>query len=160
MKNKFKKLFRQDMGDGRYQKYIKFVKDHYMKEGIRDGSGLTNLIFDDHRGEKIDVIMQKQVRLNEVVVQASQIGRAYNIIWIVYIAAMLFLAACNMEFLPLVMTIVAVSGCFAFKTAEYYSLRCDFADACILACYREALGKSVEKFMSGPAAKDEDLDSK
>lgn len=157
MKNKFKKLFRQDMGDGRYQKYIRFVKEHYMKDGIRDGSGLTNLIFSDYCKEEIHEIMQKQVRLNEVMVQASQIGRAYNVIWIVYIAAMLFLAACNMEFLPLVMTIVAVSGCFAFKTAEYYSLRCDFADACILACYREALGKSVEKFMTGQTTEDDEL---
>ena len=79
--NSFKKLLRKELGESRYDGLVNFV-NKYCGPEVKDNRELYQEIYDYCDGLDSEKIVDMQMRLNEVMFQAFQVGRTFHVVQI------------------------------------------------------------------------------
>lgn len=136
--NSFKKLLRKELGDNRYKGLVDFVKQYCGPE-VRNSKELYEEIYEYCNQLDSDKIVGMQLRLNEVMYQAFQVGRTYSLAFFVYLGAWFALMGMGLQTELLLCGILGITVCFGLKTYQFVANRCAYADARIIETYRAVL---------------------
>ena len=136
--NIFKKLLRKELGEKRYQGLVKFVKANCGPK-IRESKELYEEIYEYCNCLDSEKIMGMQIRLNEVMFSAFQVGRTYSLTFFIYLGAWFALLSLNLKTELLLAGVLGISVCFGLKTWQFLASKCAYADARIIETYRAVL---------------------
>ena len=136
--NIFKKLLRKELGEKRYQGLVKFVNMNCGPE-VKDSKELYEEIYEYCNCLDSDKIVGMQMRLNEVMFSAFQVGRTYSLAFFIYLGAWFCLLSMNLRTELLLAGILGITLCFGAKTFQFFANRCAYADARIIETYRAVL---------------------
>ena len=136
--NIFKKLLRRELGEKRYQGLVKFVNASCGPE-VKESKELYEEIYEYCNCLDSDKIVGMQMRLNEVMFHAFQVGRTYSLAFFIYLIAWFCLLGMGLQTEVLLGGIVAITVCFGLKTYQFFTNRCAYADARIIETYRLVL---------------------
>ena len=82
--NMFKKFLRKELGEKRYQGLVKFVNANCGPE-VKDSKELYEEIYEYCNCLDSEKIMGMQMRLNEVMFSAFQVGKTYSLAFFIYL---------------------------------------------------------------------------
>ena len=136
--NIFKKLLKKELGEIRYNGLVNFV-NKYCGPEIKDNRELYQEIYDYCDGLDSEKIVDMQMRLNEVMFNAFQVGRTYSLAFFIYLGAWFTLLTMELRTELLLGGILAISVIFGLKTWQFFANRCGYADARIIETYRAVL---------------------
>jgi len=136
--NIFKKLLRNELGEKRYQGLVTFVNKNCGPE-VKDSRELYEEIYEYCNCLDSEKIMGMQMRLNEVMFHAFQVGRTYSLAFLIYLGAWFVLLSMELETELLLIGVLGVSVCFGLKTWQFFASKCAYADARIIETYRTVL---------------------
>lgn len=140
--NIFRKLLRSEFGEKRYNGFASFVyrncgpEDRECKELFDEMYEYCNRFDSEH-------IYSMHVRLNEALRNAFHVGKAYSMVFIIYLAAWFLLMSMNLRTEVLLAAIGAITVCFALKTFQFLANRCAYVDAKIIETYRVVLEQLI-----------------
>ncbi|MBQ8798042.1 MAG: hypothetical protein IJZ55_00590 [Lachnospiraceae bacterium] len=146
--NIFKKLLRKELGDTRYKGLVDFVKQYCGPE-VKNSKELYEEIYEYCNRLDSDKIVGMQMRLNEVMYQAFQVGRTYSLAFFVYLGAWFALMSLELQTELLLIGILGITVCFGFKTYQFIANRCAYADARIIETYRAVLERILVRRARG-----------
>lgn len=136
--NIFKKLLRKELGKTRYYSLVHFV-DKYCGPEENNSKELYDEIYEYCNGMDSERIVRMQLRLNEVMYSAFQVGKTYSLAFFLYLGAWFFLLSMELQTEVLLGGILAISLCFGLKTYQFFTNRCAYVDARIIETYRIVL---------------------
>ncbi|MDD6035095.1 MAG: hypothetical protein PUC30_02685 [Lachnospiraceae bacterium] len=136
--NIFKKLLRSEFGEKRYNGLANYVNMNCGPE-VKESKELFEEIYEYCSGFDSEKIIGMQVRLNEVVYNAFQVGKTYSLAFIIYLVAWFWLMGMRLQTELLLGGIAAITVCFGLKTYQFFSNRCEYVDARIIETYRAVL---------------------
>lgn len=136
--NIFKKLLRRELGETRYKGLVNFVNAHCGPE-VKDSKELYEEIYEYCNCLDSEKIVGMQMRLNEVMFSAFQVGKTYSLAFFIYLGAWFTLLSMNLRTELLLFGILGVSVCFGLKTWQFLASKCAYADARIIETYRAVL---------------------
>ena len=136
--NIFKKLLRRELGEKRYQGLVKFVNASCGPE-VKESKELYEEIYEYCNCLDSDKIVGMQMRLNEVMFHAFQVGRTYSLAFFIYLGAWFALLSLNLKTELLLVGVLGISLCFGLKTWQFLASKCAYADARIIETYRAVL---------------------
>ncbi|MDD5899931.1 MAG: hypothetical protein PUC73_03405 [Lachnospiraceae bacterium] len=136
--NIFKKLLRKELGEARYNGLVTFVNKHCGPE-VRNNTELYEEIYEYCSRLDSERIVGMQMRLNEVMYSAFQVGRTYSLAFFIYLGAWFVLLSMELQTELLLGGILAITVCFGLKTVQFFTNRCAYADARIIETYRMVL---------------------
>lgn len=136
--NSFRKLLRSEFGEKRYNGFANFVYRHCGPEE-RECRELFEEMYEYCSHLDSERIIGMQVRLNEVMYHAFQVGKSYSMVFIIYLAAWFVLMGAGLQVVVLLAAIGAITVCFGLKTCQFFANRCAYVDARIIETYRAVL---------------------
>lgn len=136
--NIFKKLLRKELGEARYNGLVTFVNKHCGPE-VKNNTELYEEIYEYCSRLDSERIVGMQMRLNEVMYSAFQVGRTYSLAFFIYLGAWFVLLSMELQTELLLGGILAITVCFGLKTVQFFTNRCAYADARIIETYRMVL---------------------
>ena len=136
--NIFKKLLRKELGETRYNGLVNFV-NKYCGPEVKNNKELYEEIYEYCNRLDSERIVGMQMRLNEVMYQAFQVGRTYSLAFLIYLGAWFALLSLELRTELLLAGILGITVCFGLKTFQYFANRCAYADARIIETYRMVL---------------------
>lgn len=136
--NIFKKLLRKELGEARYNGLVNFV-NKYCGPEVKNSSELYEEIYEYCNRLDSERILGMQMRLNEVMYNAFQVGRTYSLAFFIYLGAWFVLLSMELQTELLLGGVVAITVCFGLKTVQFFTNRCAYADARIIETYRMVL---------------------
>ncbi|MGN1084829.1 MAG: hypothetical protein ACI4QX_07485 [Lachnospiraceae bacterium] len=136
--NIFKKLLRSEFGEKRYNGFAEFVHRNCGPE-TKECKELFEEMYEYCSRLDSERIIGMQMRLNEVMYNAFQVGRTYSLTFVIYLAAWLFLMSAGLQTEVLLAAIGAITVCFGLKTYQFFANRCAYVDARIIETYRAVL---------------------
>ena len=146
--NCFKKLLRKELGESRYNGLVNFV-NKYCGPEEKDNKELYEEIYAYCRGLDSDKIVGMQMRLNEVMFSAFQVGRTYSLAFFIYLGAFFTLLSMDLKSELLLAGMLGITVCFGLKTGQFFANRCAYADARIIEAYRMALERILVRRARG-----------
>ena len=146
--NIFKKLLRKELGEKRYQGLVNFVKANCGPE-VKESKELYEEIYEYCNCLDSEKIVGMQMRLNEVMYQAFQVGRTYSLAFLIYLGAWFALLSLELRTELLLAGVVGITVCFGLKTYQFFANRCAYADARIIEAYRMALERILVRRARG-----------
>lgn len=146
--NIFKKLLRKELGETRYNGLVDFVKKYCGPE-VKNSKELYEQIYEYCSRLDSERIVGMQMRLNEVMYQAFQVGRTYSLAFFVYLGAWFVLMGMNLRTELLLLGILGITLCFGLKTYQFIANRCAYADARIIETYRAVLERILVRRARG-----------
>lgn len=136
--NIFKKLLQKELGEKRYNGLVNFV-NKYCGPEVKNSQELYEEIYEYCNRLDSEKIVGMQMRLNEVMYNAFQVGRTYSLAFFIYIGAWFCLLSMNLQTELLLGGVLAITVCFGLKTYQFFTNRCGYADARIIETYRTVL---------------------
>ena len=136
--NIFKKLLKKELGASRYDGLVNFV-NKYCGPEVKDSRELYEEIYEDCNCLDSEKIVGMQMRLNEVMYQAFQVGRTYSLAFLIYLGAWFALLSLELRTELLLAGVIGITVCFGLKTYQFFANRCAYADARIIETYRMVL---------------------
>ncbi|MCH5273587.1 MAG: hypothetical protein J1E35_07925 [Lachnospiraceae bacterium] len=136
--NIFRKLLRSEFGEKRYNGLANFVHRNCGPE-VKECKELFEEIYAYCSRLDSERIIGMQMRLNEVMYNAFQVGRTYSLAFVIYLAAWFFLMSAGLQTEVLLAAIGAITVCFGLKTYQFFANRCAYVDARIIETYRAVL---------------------
>ncbi len=136
--NIFKRLLRKELGEKRYNGLVNFVKQYCGPE-VKNSKELYEKIYEYCNRLDSERIVGMQMRLNEVMYQAFQVGRTYSLAFFVYLGAWFVLLGMDLQTEVLLLGISGITVCFGLKTYQFITNRCAYVDARIIETYRAVL---------------------
>lgn len=136
--NIFRKLLRNEFGEKRYNGMADFVYRNCGPD-VKESKELFEEIYEYCSRLDSERIIGMQMRLNEVMYNAFQVGRTYSLVFVIYLAAWFFLMSAGLQTEVLLAAIGAVTVCFGLKTCQFFANRCAYVDARIIETYRAVL---------------------
>ncbi len=146
--NSFKRFLRKELGDMRYRGLVSFVNKNPEPEA-RNDQKLYDEIYAYCSDMDSEKIVGMQMRLNEIMYNAFQVGRTYSLAFFVYLGAWFFLLSMDLQTPLLLGGILAITVCFGIKTYQYFSNRCTYTDARIIETYRMVLERILVRRARG-----------
>lgn len=146
--NCFKKLLRKELGESRYDGLVNFV-NKYCGPEVKDNKELYEEIYSYCSGLDSDKIVGMQMRLNEVMFSAFQVGRTYSLAFFIYLGAFFTLLSMDLKTELLLAGVLGITACFGLKTWQFFANRCAYADARIIEAYRMALERILVRRARG-----------
>jgi len=146
--NIFKKLLRKELGEKRYNGLVNFV-NKYCGPEVKNSQELYAELYEYCNRLDSERIVGMQMRLNEVMYNAFQVGRTYSLAFFVYLGAWFFLLGMELRTELLLGGILAISLCFGLKTYQFFTNRCTYADARIIETYRMVLERILVRRARG-----------
>lgn len=141
--NMIKRFLKKELGENRYDGLVNFVNKYCGPEQKNDKE-LYEELYAYCEPMEADRILERQLRLNEMMYQAFQVGKTYSLAFFIYIGAWFFLMSAGLQTELMVGGILAVTVCFGLKTVQFFSSRCAYADARIIETYRTVLHRVLE----------------
>lgn len=136
--NIFKKLLKKELGASRYDGLVNFV-NKYCGPEVKNNKELYDEIFEYCNRLDSEKILGMQMRLNEVMYQAFQVGRTYSLAFFIYLGAWFALLSLDLRTELLLAGVLGITVCFGLKTYQFFTNRCAYVDARIIEAYRMAL---------------------
>ena len=136
--NIFKKLLRREFGEKQYNGLVNFV-NKYCGPEVKDNKELYERLYAYCSGLDSERIVGMQMRLNEVMYNAFQVGRTYTLAFFIYLGAWFTLLGMNLQTELLLGGVLAITVCFGLKTWQFLASKCAYADARIIETYRMVL---------------------
>lgn len=136
--NMFKKLLRRELGEKQYNGLVNFV-NKYCGPEVKDNRELFEQLYTYCSSLDSERIVGMQMRLNEVMYQAFQVGRTYSLAFLIYVGAWFTLLGMNLRTELLLAGILGITACFGVKTWQFLTSKCAYADARIIETYRMVL---------------------
>ncbi len=136
--NIFKKLLRKELGESRYNGLVNFV-NKYCGPEVKNNKELYDEIYEYCNCLDSERIVGMQMRLNEVMYNAFQVGRTYTLAFFIYLVAWFCLLGANLRTELLLAGVLGITLCFGLKTYQFITNRCGYADARIIETYRMVL---------------------
>lgn len=146
--NIFKKFLRKELGESRYDGLVNFV-NKYCGPEVKDNKELYEEIYSYCSELESEKIVGMQMRLNEVMYNAFQVGRTYSLAFFIYVGAWFCLLAMDLRTELLLAGIVGITVCFGLKTWQFFANRCAYADARIIETYRMVLERILVRRARG-----------
>lgn len=146
--NSFKKLLRKELGESRYNGLVNFV-NKYCGPEVKNNQELYEEIYAYCSRLDSDRIVGMQMRLNEVMYSAFQIGRTYSLAFFIYLGAFFTLLSMKLQTELLLAGVLGITVCFGLKTFQFFANRCAYADARIIETYRMVLERILTRRARG-----------
>ena len=146
--NSFKRLLRKELGESRYDGLVNFV-NKYCGPEVKDNKELFEELYSYCNGLDSEKIVGMQMRLNEVMFSAFQIGKTYSLVFLIYLGAFFTLLSMNLKTELLLAGVLGITFCFGLKTIQFFSNRCAYADARIIETYRMVLERILVRRARG-----------
>lgn len=136
--NRFKAMLLSEFGGENYYKYVCCVEEK-MKPEDRECKELFDAIYRFCVGFDLTKIKEKQIKINELIMESVQVGKSFGPAMLVYLIAWFTIVAS--DFLPEVqlLTLFGITVVFGIKLLEYLRFRCRYADARIVETYNRVL---------------------
>ncbi len=142
--NTIKKFLQKELGESRYDGLVNFV-NKYSGPEQRNDKEIYEELYEFCARMEVERIMERQLRLNDMMYQAFQVGKTYSLAFFIYLGAWFFLLSANLQTELLIGGILAISLCFGVKTYQFFSSRCAYVDARIIETYRTVLHRILER---------------
>jgi len=146
--NIFKRLLRKELGEKRYNGLVSFVKQYCGPE-VKNSKELYEEIYEYCNRLDSERIVGMQMRLNEVMYQAFQVGRTYSLAFFIYLGAWFVLLGMDLRTDLLLFGILGITVCFGLKTYQFITNRCAYVDARIIETYRAVLERILVRRARG-----------
>lgn len=146
--NIFKKLLRKELGESRYVDLVNFV-NKYCGPEVKNNQELYEEIYAYCSSLESEKIVGMQMRLNEVMLHAFQVGRTYSLAFFIYLGAWFSLLVMDLQTELMLAGVLGITVCFGLKTWQYIVNRCAYADARIIETYRMVLERILVRRARG-----------
>lgn len=148
MVNVFKKLIRKEFGIAKYNEYV----NSFHKKMIEKSFDFRNLqneeIFNDLylnlKDKDYESLKHMLERLTEAMLLVVRISKTYFTILLVYLIGTFFLISQDLVTWVTVISIIAMSICFLYKTYEYVANKFCYIDARIIIIYKSVLDQLMK----------------
>ena len=150
MASVFKKLIRRELGESSYNKYFlcyqRLIATKKYDFRKLDNEEIFNDMYERLKDKDITVLKKMLDRLSDAMFLTLRISKTYLLSFFVYVFAVLFLMIQGLPISIVLVSIIAMTGCFVYKTYEYIINKYCFIDAHIVIVYKAVLDRLILKY--------------
>ncbi len=140
--NVFKKLISKEMGEVNYHRYFSFIKKNIEAKTV-DSQALYNDMYEKLKYRDFKSITKMHNRLNDTMLLAFRISKNFFFAFIVYLTATVFLVTKELPPQLMLISLIAMNACFAYKIYEFVVNKFCYIDAQIVLIYKAVLDRII-----------------
>lgn len=130
------------MGEVNYHRYFSFIKKNIEAKTV-DSQALYNDMYEKLKYRDFKSITKMHNRLNDTMLLAFRISKNFFFAFIVYLTATVFLVTKELPPQLMLISLIAMNACFAYKIYEFVVNKFCYIDAQIVLIYKAVLDRII-----------------